>query len=1083
MGWASAVLAGCALLFGADVAFAAGAGDSLAALVQANSEALSATKTNLDMVWILVAAGLVLLMQVGFMLLEAGMVRSKNSINVAQKNMLDFTFTVVLFAGVGFMFAFGASEGFWVGSDTNLFFLSNVDAWGLAFFTFQVMFCGTAATIVSGAVAERMPLAAYVLGSIVIAALIYPVFVHWAWGTALVENDSAFLATMGFVDFAGSTVVHGTGAWVALAACLIIGARKGRFDANGKPRRIQGHSPVLATSGAVLLFVGWIGFNGGSTLEASSDIAGIIANTVLAAAMGTAAGHAMGWWQDRVLLPEKSITGLLGGLVSITAGASVLTAPSAMVIGAVGGSVAVWSVSFLERRFRIDDAVGAIGVHGFAGVVGTLGLAVLAPMSLLPLENRMDQVLVQLFGVTLNFVWAFGLGLISFWMISKLVRVRVSADREEIGLNEAEHGTRIGIGHVEDAFDRLVEGHADLSLRLNISEGDEAERLGRLFNALMDTIESEETAKSISVEQHRAAEEAERLSALANATFEAIAISVAGKIVDGNAAFEQLTGLSLSALKKRSLESLVLDSDSEAFAKHFQSSSGEAYEVMFVDAEQTKIPVEVRSREIVYKGQTTRVAAIVDLRERKIAEEKIRHLAQHDPLSGLPNRAVFSHHLDTLLDEDTGTPANCAVMLLDLDHFKDINDLHGHAAGDLVIKETGKRLKALTGDAGSVGRLGGDEFAIILSNTHFINQVTDFAHRVTLELAKPIIGSNGLALHTAASIGIVYGPSCEQESGQVLSRADAALYRAKEHGRNTYCVYEVGMDEEDRRRRAIDAELTVAMLENQFEIYFQPRMATAGGMIDSYEALIRWNHPEKGLIGPGEFIPIAEQSGKIVPLGAWVMREACRLAKERLGHARVSVNVSPLQFRENNFVKDMAKVLTETGLAAERLEIEVTESLLIDDDERALAALRAIKKLGCRVALDDFGTGYSSLSYLSRFSFDCLKIDRSFVQQMHTSTSARSIVDTIIRLGRATGMSIVAEGVETIEELKDLAELGCDEIQGYLVGRPQPISDLQNEVPDCVLNALSSIEGLMDERLTQLRAISKSTSEPAKKRA
>lgn len=1082
MGWASAVFAGFALLFGVDVAVAAGSGDSLAALVQANSDALSATKTNLDMVWVLVAAALVLLMQAGFILLEAGMVRSKNSINVAQKNMLDFTFTVVLFAGVGFMVAFGSSQGFWVGADTNLLFLSNVDAWGLAFFTFQVMFCGTAATIVSGAVAERMPLAAYVLGSIVIAALIYPVFVHWAWGTALVENDTAFLANMGFVDFAGSTVVHGTGAWVALAACLLIGARKGRFDTNGLPRRIQGHSPVLATSGAVLLFVGWIGFNGGSTLEASSDIASIIANTVLAAAMGTAAGHAMGWWQDRVLLPEKSITGLLGGLVSITAGASVLTAPTAMLIGAVGGSVAVWSVSFLERRLRVDDAVGAIGVHGFAGVVGTIGLAFLAPMSLLPLDNRIDQILVQLFGVTVNFLWAFGLGLITFWLISKLVRVRVSADREEIGLNEAEHGTRIGIGHVEDAFDRLVEGQADLSLRLDISEGDEAERLGRLFNALMDTIESEETAKSDTVERERAAEEAERLSALANATFEAIAISVAGKIVDGNAALEQLTGLSLEALEKRSLDSLVVEGDVEAFHNHFEASSGEPYEVGFVGAREDLIPVEIRSREIVYKGQITRVAAIVDLRERKIAEEKIRHLAQHDPLSGLPNRAVFSHNLDAVLEAKRASQSHCAVMLLDLDHFKDINDLHGHAAGDLVIRETGKRLKAITGDMGVVGRLGGDEFAIVLSRAHFINQVTDFAHRVTLELAKPIPGSNGLSLHTAASIGIVYEPSGDQDSGQILSRADAALYRAKEQGRNTYCLYEPGMDEEDRRRRTIDAELTVALLENQFELYFQPRLGTAECVIDSYEALIRWNHPEKGLIGPGEFIPIAEQSGKIIPLGAWAMREACRIAKEQLGTARVSVNVSTLQFREKSFVKDVAKVLADTAFPAERLELEVTESLLIDDDERALAALRAIKKLGCRVALDDFGTGYSSLSYLSRFPFDCLKIDRSFVQQMHTTSNAKSIVDTIIRLGRATGMNIVAEGVETVSELEDLAELGCDEIQGYLVGRPQPISDLQTEVPGVVLNALSS-HGLVDERLTQLRKMSASIAAPAKKRA
>lgn len=1042
----------------------------LRAVVEANSAALSATRSSIDMVWVLVAAGLVLLMQVGFMLLEAGMVRSKNSINVAQKNMLDFTFTVMLFAGVGFMFAFGASNGFWFGIDTSFAFLAGLDAWGLAFFTFQVMFCGTAATIVSGAVAERMPLGAYVLGSIVIAAFIYPVFVHWAWGSALVENDSAFLAHMGFVDFAGSTVVHGTGAWVALAACLLIGPRKGRFDENGKAIRIQGHSPVLATAGAFLLFVGWIGFNGGSTLEASPQIASIIANTVVAAATGTAAGHLMGWWQDKVLLPEKSITGLLGGLVAVTAGAAVLDVQGALIIGALGGATAVWGVGALERHLRLDDAVGAVGVHGLAGVVGTIGLALLAPVSALPLDNRFDQVLVQAFGVGLNFVWAFGLGAIAFFAIAKITRLRVATASENVGLNEAEHGTRIGIGHVEDAFDRLVEGHADLSQRLPIEEGDEAERLARLFNALMDTIEDEETAKTAFANRQRSEEEAERLSALANATFEAIVISVDGKIVDGNAALEALVGVPLADLKDRNLEAVVHEGDKAVFADHFQSLAGHPYEIKIIHSDGMLIPVEVRSREITYRGQRTKVAAIVDLRDRKKAEEKIRYLAQHDPLTGLPNRAVFSRHLRDVVQKADQGECNWALLLIDLDHFKDINDLHGHAAGDLVICETANRLKACTGDCGTVARLGGDEFAIILNQADFTNQVADFAHRLTMELSKPIVSDDRRVLHTGASIGIIVCPEHGDEAAQILSRADTALYKAKQMGRNTYCVFERGMDEEDHRRRVLEADLTVALEEEQFELFFQPRMTASSGVIDSYEALIRWSHPTKGMIGPGDFIPIAEQSGKIIAIGAWVIQEACRIAKQHLGSARVSVNVSPLQFREKNLVKNIAKILEETGLPPHQLEIEITENVLIDDDERALTALRALKNIGCRVALDDFGTGYSSLGYLSRFPFDCIKIDRSFVQAIHTAENASAIVETIIRLGQATNMTIVAEGVEQVEELQLLVSQGCHEIQGFLVGRPAPIKNLQTVAPEIVLSALDTAPAATDALVAQLRS-------------
>ncbi|MGD9868902.1 MAG: ammonium transporter, partial [Hyphomicrobiales bacterium] len=690
--------------------------------------ALETATRNIDYIWTLVAAALVLLMQAGFLLLEAGMVRSKNSINVAQKNLLDFVVSVVVFALVGFMIAFGqAGDGMPVGSDNRTFMLSELTPWEYAFFVFQVMFCGTAATIVSGAVAERMKLTAYVLCTALMAGLVYPVFVHWAWGAALFNNDTAFLSGMGFVDFAGSTVVHATGAWFALAACLIMGPRLGRFRADGTPVRIHGHSSVLATTGCLLLFVGWIGFNGGSTTAGTPDIAHIIANTVLAAGTGAAAGYFLSLVQEGRVAPEKTISGMLGGLVAITAGCSVLEAQGAMIMGVLGGAIAVLSNWWLEHRLKVDDAVGAIGVHGFAGVVGTVGLVFLAPLTNLPAGDRTLQLQVQVVGVGLNFLWSFLIGLAFFYLLDRVLPIRVAARDEEAGLNEAEHATRLGVGHVEEALSSLVSGTADLNMRLPVDNGDEAETLTRLFNELMDNIQSEEFSRITAAEAARSAEEAERLSALANSAFEAIVISVDGRIVDGNRALEELLGLPLAELKSRQLQEFFDPADWPRLEQEVGRSEASLFEASVIDSKGKAIPVEYRGREIVYRGKTTRVSAVSDLRERKKAEARIRHLAHHDPLTDLPNRAVFQERLTQAVANCARNGTKVAVLLVDLDRFKDINDLYGHPSGDAVIRETGARLKSLVRGNDTVARLGGDEFGIIQMDVEFSNQAADLA--------------------------------------------------------------------------------------------------------------------------------------------------------------------------------------------------------------------------------------------------------------------------------------------------------------------------------------------------------------------
>ncbi|MAP94113.1 MAG: diguanylate cyclase [Ponticaulis sp.] len=1009
----------------------------------------------LDSVWVIIAAVLVMLMQIGFLLLEAGMVRSKNSINVAMKNVMDFCVSTLAFAAVGFMLAFGASSILAVGWDMQMIGLNDLDARGIIFFIFQAMFCGTAATIVSGGVAERMRLSAYTLGSLFIGGLIYPIFVHWSWGAALGPNDGAFLGNMGFVDFAGSTVVHATGGWLTLAACLILGSRSGRFQNDGKPVRFSGHSAVLASTGAIFLFVGWIGFNGGSTIKADMSIGPIIAATLLAGSAGTVAGYIWTMTRDRAVLPEKVLCGMIGGLVAVTAGCAILSPGSAIIVGLIGGVVSNGLNHLLERYLKVDDAVGAIGTHAGAGVVGTLLLAFLAPEASLPLANRWDQFLVQLTGVGLNFVWAFGSGLAFFYLLRESMGIRVADGAEERGLNESEHDTRIGIGHVEEAMDELVRGTADLNVRLPVDAGDEAERLILTFNALLDNLQQIEHERSEARDAQRAVEEAERLSALADATFEALCLSVGDIIVDGNAALSRLLNMPLEEIMDRPLTDFFRHDDMGVLDNLSRSEVSSTCDLNILDKKGQIIPVEVRGRNIVLRGRVTRVLAIVDVRERRKAEERIRYLAQHDPLTGLPNRALFNDRLGHMIDRTVKQGTLSAVVLIDLDRFKDVNDLYGHAAGDEVLKVTSERLMASVGPRDTVARLGGDEFAILQIGITFANQARDLALRLVHDLNQSILLPDGVKVSVGASVGIALCPRDGIEDVGLITRADTALYHAKSQGRNRYAMFEAGMDDHVRHRQLLELDIAIALENEQFEVHYQPRLDTKTGEIASYEALLRWEHPSRGKVSPADFIPVAEGCGQIIKIGKWVLRRACVDAASGASQGRVSVNASPLQFRDRNFIETVRDALEFSGLAPERLEIEITESVLIDDDQRALKVFSRLKELGVKIALDDFGTGYSSLGYLSRFPFDTIKIDRSFVQGLKDSENGHEIIGTIIRLGRALNMNIVAEGVETVDAFAALVEFGCDEIQGYLVGAAVPIAQLQREAPDYVARLLT----------------------------
>ena len=442
---------------------------------------------SLDHIWTMVAAILVFLMQAGFLFLEAGLVRSKNSISVAQKNIADFIVATCIFYAVGFAIMFGPSIDGWIG--TGEIFWNDQSDWHYTFFVFQLVFCGTAATIVSGAVAERMKFSGYLLATVIISLLIYPVFGHWAWGNLLIPDNPAWLADMGFIDFAGSTVVHSIGAWTALAGIIVLGPRIGRFDANGRAVKIHGHSAVLATAGAIILWIGWMGFNGGSTTVGSPAFAHIISNTMVSAAFGGVVAMTIGRVQDGLFRPMWPINGVLGGLVGITAGCDAVTTHGAAIIGLTSGFVVYAASWAVEEILKLDDAVGAVAVHGACGAWGTVLVGVLATPDALAAGSHLEQVGVQLLGVGVAFVWAFSISYVTFKLIDGFVGLRVSTEHELAGLNSAEHGTTLGTGLLQEALNRLATGQADMDTRLDETTGDEAAELAVAFNRVMGNLQ------------------------------------------------------------------------------------------------------------------------------------------------------------------------------------------------------------------------------------------------------------------------------------------------------------------------------------------------------------------------------------------------------------------------------------------------------------------------------------------------------------------------------------------------------------------------------------------------------------------
>ncbi|WP_409190935.1 EAL domain-containing protein [Bradyrhizobium sp. RDM4] len=447
-----------------------------------------------------------------------------------------------------------------------------------------------------------------------------------------------------------------------------------------------------------------------------------------------------------------------------------------------------------------------------------------------------------------------------------------------------------------------------------------------------------------------------------------------------------------------------------------------------------ELEVVVERRSLMYEGKLAQVVAAFDVTERNRSQRRIGHLASHDALTELPNRTALDGALTAAMNRARDSASSVGVLCIDLDRFKDINDLFGHSIGDAVLRETARRLKHAA-EGAYVARVGGDEFMAITEQLPLPGAAELLAKRMREAFAVPI-ETNGHCLELDLCVGIAVFPRDGEDAVSLLANADAALYRAKHDGRGAVRLFTSAMDQQLRQRRAVEHDLRSAVENGELFVEYQPQVDHVRGIV-GHEALVRWQHPVRGVIAPGEFIPVAEESGLIARIDEWVLKQACRAAASWSTPLRIAVNISAAQFRRENLERQVKSALRESGLAPARLELEITEGVLIEDVGRARETLNRLKLLGVLIALDDFGTGYSSLSYLDAFPLDRIKIDRSFVATLGTSEKSIGIIRAVIGLTHSFGIPVLAEGVETEEQFAMLAAMRCDEMQGYLIGRPQ----------------------------------------------
>ncbi|WP_439510356.1 ammonium transporter [Marinimicrobium koreense] len=1118
----------------------------------------------LDVFWLVLCSALVFNMQLGFLCLESGLTRSKNAINVALKNMTDFALAVLLYWLFGFGLMFGVSVQGWLGMSDFLPAVGHDNGWLSAFFLFQAMFCATAVTIISGASAERLRFAAYIWLGVLVAGVVYPVFGHWAWAGGHAQGQG-WLASMGFVDFAGSTVVHSVGGWVSLAVLLIIGPRTGRFDVKQPARTMPGSNLPLAMLGALLLFFGWFGFNGGSTLAADATVPGIVVNTLLGGVSGVLAVLFVNWRLKGFTDAMMPMNGLLAGLVSVTAGAHALSAVDALFAGAVGGLVMMVADALL-LRWKVDDAVGAVPVHLAAGIWGTLAVGFLGdPEAMGTGLGTGAQLLVQAQGVLVCAVWSFGVAYVLLRLLNRVMPLRVDAESERLGLNISEHGTRTELIELLEAMEGDAQAgdfHGEVPVEPFTEVGQIANQYNKVIRALSRAVQTTQAivrdirdgiitftadgaltsfnpgsqkmfalpteASDVHLrhlledgawrpdhwlpspggeikrevrcrrrdgsdflaeltvsqdglsesglytgivrditERRRIQDQLYHEKNLAQVTLASIGDGVitansAGRIQYINPVAEQLLGCSARELVEQPLDEVYQVVD-EATGKPLPSTVAQVltrpYRSGARPEEQHRalkrkdgrtIPVQDSAAPI--RDMEGRLIGVVltfsDVSVTRELARELTHQAAHDALTGLLNRAEFERRLERLMQED---PEGSHVLCyLDLDQFKVVNDTCGHIAGDELLRQLAVLFQSRVRDSDVLARLGGDEFGIVLNNCG-VDEALQVADSIR-ELVEDFRFSwESKTFAVGVSIGLVPIEHYGKGLSPLLGAADAACYAAKDGGRNRVHVYEPDdqlllerqgeMQWVNRIRRALD--------EDRLRLYVQPIVSLdADDEVPRYEVLVRMLDENGGVIPPGAFMPAAERYSVATAIDRWVVANTLAwVGDDRRKRGRVSgdysINVSADSITDRDFLDFVLSCLQRSQVPPESICFEITETSAIANLSSAIRFIERLKSIGCRFALDDFGSGVSSFGYLKNLPVDFIKIDGSFVKDICRDSTARVMVGSINNIGQEMGLKTVAEFVESADILEALRELGVDFAQGYYLGKPKPLTALQ----------------------------------------
>lgn len=1001
----------------------------------------------MDLLWVTISASLVFFMQVGFLCLEGGLVRSKNSINVAAKNITDFTISCSVFSLAGYGIMFGSSHWgvFGIGS-----FLANQTPSPelITFFMFQMMFCGTAATLVSGAVAERMHYFGYMLTTLLITLCIYPIVGHWVWGGVFDGEAAGWLEKIGFVDFAGSTVVHSVGGWVALAALIILGPRIGRYDS--KHKRIPGSNIPLASLGALIIWFGWIGFNGGSTLAWNDDVPLIILNTFIAACWGGIAATAIRYCLDGYIDLMFILNGIIGGLVAVTANCHVVSPLGAAAVGLIAGLVVYFGERVIEH-YKIDDVIGVIPAHLAAGVWGTIAVSLLAAD---PALTTWSQFYVQLIGVVSIGVFSLAVAFFGLKSINYFYPLRVSAKDEMTGLNVAEHRVSTEVFDLLSAMD-IQRRSSDFKRRVPVEPFTEVGQIAQLYNQVLERVNEEMSQKDEAFSAYKQSEF--RNGAILGAALDSIVtIDRDANILEMNPSAEKTFYVTSSKMKGRSFfQSFFLEDTIEkaysSLGSGFTQTNGflllKRNRIQLKRSDGSQFPAEL----VVTKTASEESAIaeytlyIRDIARRIKLEERLKALAFHDPLTNLFNRTFFMTNLKERVNHHRKHGGDIAVFFLDLDGFKKVNDTLGHKAGDILLCEVADRLRQVMRVEDLVARWGGDEFVVTMSGD-LTSMVVSQRAEAMLSNLRTSVDINNHQIPIKASIGVAMCRAAECSEDDLLQNADIAMYEAKDAGKDTYRFFDDDMRRSTAHFFNLENALPVAIGENQFHLVYQPKVSCVDNRVIGFEALIRWNHPEMGFISPVEFIPILESSSLIIDLGEWVINEAFSqlaiLKQSGIENMPIAVNISGKHLSDDRLPDYIQMKSEQYQIPVELLEIEITEGVLTDDSSASIKTIESIASQGVKLYIDDFGTGYSSLSYLSKFPIHVLKIDRAFIKNCTSNDEDSAICLAIISLARSLKMEIIAEGVETEEQLNFLKLNECHGYQGFYFSKPLPSDEI-----------------------------------------